>query len=186
MFRTTLSISAGLAVLAVVLASLWIGFGPRPQGGQDKRASAAMPMPQGQRSPVDAKGQTIRAIAPGAPSGPGMASVPPSAASSAAGPSGQKMNPDASADPGAPGRQSDNPSLAGLRTQTAPDAQSATPGGGVDLNTATVDQLNALGAGMIGKRIMEFRPYSATDDLLTRRVLKRADYEIIRPAITVR
>jgi len=56
----------------------------------------------------------------------------------------------------------------------------------VDLNTATVEQLNALGAGMIGKRILEFRPYASTAELLTRRVLKRADYETIKGAVTVR
>ncbi len=60
------------------------------------------------------------------------------------------------------------------------------PGGSVDLNTASVEQLNGLGAGMIGKRIIEFRPYTSPEELLTRRVLKRADYDTIKNAITVR
>nr|WP_076729477.1 helix-hairpin-helix domain-containing protein [Methylobacterium radiotolerans] len=59
-------------------------------------------------------------------------------------------------------------------------------GGSVDLNTATVEQLNALGAGMTGKRIIEFRPYVSPDELMTRRVLKRADYDTIKNSITVR
>ncbi|WP_345819269.1 helix-hairpin-helix domain-containing protein [Methylobacterium fujisawaense] len=56
----------------------------------------------------------------------------------------------------------------------------------MDLNTATVEQLNALGAGMIGKRIIEFRPYTSPDELLSRRVLKRADYDTIKSSVTVR
>jgi hypothetical protein len=49
-----------------------------------------------------------------------------------------------------------------------------------------VEQLNALGAGMIGKRIIEFRPYVSVDELLARRVLKRSDYEAIKGVVTVR
>ncbi|MCJ2139972.1 hypothetical protein MKL20_08055 [Methylobacterium sp. E-066] len=39
---------------------------------------------------------------------------------------------------------------------------------------------------MIGKRIIEFRPYTSVDDLLARRVLKRSDYEAIKGAVTIR
>jgi hypothetical protein len=39
---------------------------------------------------------------------------------------------------------------------------------------------------MIGKRILEFRPYASTDELLSRRVLKRADYETIKAAVTAK
>jgi DNA uptake protein ComE-like DNA-binding protein len=76
-----------------------------------------------------------------------------------------------------------------VRTDTATnsaDDPSAPPGGSVDLNTASVEQLNALGAGMIGRRIIEFRPYASPEDLVTRRVLKRADYETIKAAVTAR
>ncbi|WP_244540039.1 helix-hairpin-helix domain-containing protein [Methylobacterium sp. 13MFTsu3.1M2] len=62
----------------------------------------------------------------------------------------------------------------------------ASPGQGVDLNTASVEELNALGAGMIGRRIVAFRPYGSPEDLVTRRVLKKADYEAIRAAVAVR
>ena len=53
-------------------------------------------------------------------------------------------------------------------------------------NAHLIEQLNALGAGMIGRRIIELRPYASPDELLTRRVLKRADYETIKNAITAR
>jgi len=191
MIRSVLSVSAGLAVIAVVFAALWIGYGPRPQGGPDKRASAAIPLSQQSRTPIDPKGQAIRTIAPGSSSGPGMAATAPQVSSSPgiapASPPISATGP--SADLGSPARQPDGPSTTGLRTETAPGGAlepSAPPGGSVDLNTASVEQLNALGAGMIGRRIVEFRPYTAPDELLSRRVLKRTDYDTIKNAITVR
>ena len=86
-------------------------------------------------------------------------------------------------------QQSDTASIAAPETETTPESaeiQSPTLNGNVDLNTATVEQLNGLGAGMIGKRIIEFRPYASTEDLISRRVLKRTDYDAIKGAVTVR
>ncbi|MWV21864.1 helix-hairpin-helix domain-containing protein [Methylobacterium sp. 2A] len=189
MIRSVLSVSAGLAVIAVIFAALWIGYGPRPQGGPDKRASAAIPLSQQARTPVDAKGQAIRAIAPGSPSGPGMAAAPPVSSPPATAPATPSVTSGPPADLSSPARQPDGASTTGLRTETAPggaDEPSSMPGGSVDLNTASVEQLNALGAGMIGRRIVEFRPYAAPDELLSRRVLKRSDYDTIKNAITVR
>lgn len=191
MIRSTLSISAGLAVIAVVLTSLWIGYGPRPQGGgQDKRTAAIEPLSKQQRSGLDANGQPIRTITPGSPSNAGMvASAPTSATPPVARPTDQTANPRASVDPPTPERPADNASNPSLTTETTPEGAidpSATTGGNVDLNTATVEQLNALGAGMIGKRIIEFRPYTSPDELLSRRVLKRADYDTIKSSVTVR
>ncbi|SDO38632.1 Helix-hairpin-helix motif-containing protein [Methylobacterium phyllostachyos] len=188
MTRSILSVSAGLAVIAVILAALWIGFGPRTQVGPDKR-TASIPLSQQQRSPVDARGQSIRAITPGSPSGSGMAAMPPASYPSAASPAVPSGQPRPSADPGSPARQPDDASATGLRTETAPGTPhepSVPPGEGVDLNTASVEQLNGLGAGMIGRRIVEFRPYTSPDELLSRRVLKRTDYDTIKNAVTVR
>ena len=58
--------------------------------------------------------------------------------------------------------------------------------GSVDLNTATLEQLNGLGAGMIGRTIIANRPYTAPEDLVARRVLTRRDYETIRSRIAAR
>lgn len=188
MIRSVLSVSAGLAVIAVIFAALWIGYGPRPQGGPDKRAAAVAPLSQQSRTPVDARGQAIRTIAPGSLSGPGIAAAPPVSSPPAAQAS-PSANTGASADLGSPAQPPDGPSTTGLRTDPAPAGApdpSMPPGGSVDLNTASVEQLNALGAGMIGRRIVEFRPYTSPDELLTRRVLKRADYDTIRNAITAR
>ena len=57
--------------------------------------------------------------------------------------------------------------------------------GRVDLNTATVEELNALpGAGLIGRAIVRGRPYASPEELLTKRVLNRATYERIKDQIT--
>lgn len=188
MIRSVLSVSAGLAVIAVIFAALLIGYGPRPQGGPDKRASATVPLSQ-QPRPLDAKGQPIRTIAPGSPSASGMAATAPPASTPPAASPTPPVTAGPSADLGSPARRPDDASTTGLRTETAPGGAgdpSVPPGGSVDLNTASVEQLNGLGAGMIGRRIVEFRPYTSPDELLTRRVLKRTDYDTIKNAITVR
>ena len=189
MIRSTLSVSAGLAAIAVVLATLWIWYGPRPQPGQDKRPAAAIPLSQQQRSASDAKGQAIRTITPGQTTGTGLAATAPTGLPPSAAPStGSSGKSAPAADPATAQQPADgaiNPSLRG-ETRAAAGEPSATNGGNVDLNTASVEQLNALGAGMIGKRIIEFRPYTTPDELVTRRVLKRADYDAIRAAVTVR
>jgi DNA uptake protein ComE-like DNA-binding protein len=189
MIRSTLSISAGLAVVAVVLTSLWIGYGPRPQSnGQEKRAPAAVPLSQQSRSGLDANGQAIRTITPGSSSSPGMVATAPKSPTPAA-PTNQAVNTVPPAEPSLPERPANGPAVSVMRMDGptgGANGPSATATETLDLNTATVEQLNALGAGMIGKRIIEFRPYTSTEDLITRRVLKRADYDSIKAAITVR
>jgi DNA uptake protein ComE-like DNA-binding protein len=57
----------------------------------------------------------------------------------------------------------------------------------VDLNTASVADLNRLrGGGTIGRAIVAKRPYASVDQLLTKRVLSRTVYERIREQVTVR
>lgn len=56
-----------------------------------------------------------------------------------------------------------------------------------DLNTASVAELNGLkGGGMIGRSIVQKRPYASVDQLLSKRVLSRATYERIKDQVTVR
>ncbi|TXN39499.1 helix-hairpin-helix domain-containing protein [Methylobacterium sp. WL7] len=190
MIRSTLFISAALAVVSVVLTSLWIGYGPRPQVAQEKRASTVAPLSQQERTGLDAKGQPIRTITPGSTSSSGMVeTVPTGSAPYATAPTDQPPTPKAPVEPDAPVAQREsasNPNGRTDSTQGAANDPSAATGGSIDLNTASVEQLNGLGAGMIGKRIIEFRPYTSPDELLTRRVLKRSDYESIKAAVTVR
>ena len=59
------------------------------------------------------------------------------------------------------------------------------PASGVDLNSASVEELNALGGGRIGRAIVNGRPYRSPDELLHKRVLSRATFEQIKGQIIV-
>ncbi len=196
MIRSTLFISAGLAAVSVVLATLWISHGPRPQMSQGKQAS--VPVPPSQQRPMGSSGQPVRTIATGPSTGSALSSPPsqqdrggvdpaPSAASPTSA-STQPRNLRSPTDAGSPTRLADVAPSSGSGTDAVANSagELSATGGRVDLNSASIEQLNALGAGMIGKRVVEFRPYASVEDLVTRRVLKRADYETIRAAVTAR
>jgi DNA uptake protein ComE-like DNA-binding protein len=51
--------------------------------------------------------------------------------------------------------------------------------GRFDLNTASIDELNRLGGGMIGKAIVRGRPYASPEELLRKRVVSRAKFDRI-------
>lgn len=53
----------------------------------------------------------------------------------------------------------------------------------VDINTASVDELNRLG-GRFGRAIVAGRPYSSIDELVTKRVLTRSTFNQIKDQIT--
>lgn len=187
MSRSTLSISAGLAAAAVVLAGLWISYGPRPHASRDRQASTTIPVSKQDRSGIDPQGEAIRSVYPGPNAGSAQRVAPAPRNATAAPPSSLAATPPASPDA---------PAASGVAKPAAPPQQAEgapgsgqppdSPGQGVDLNTASVEELNALGAGMIGRRIVAFRPYGSPEDLVTRRVLKKADYEAIRAAVAVR
>jgi helix-hairpin-helix protein len=62
-----------------------------------------------------------------------------------------------------------------------------TSSGLVNLNTATIEQLNAIdGAGPVARAIMRGRPYASAEDLVTKRILRRSVYERIKDQVTVR
>ena len=63
----------------------------------------------------------------------------------------------------------------------------AAPGGKVDLNTATLDQLNALpGIGSAkSKAIMEGRPYASVDDFSSKGIVSKSVMDKIRDQVTV-
>jgi hypothetical protein len=189
--RSTLSVFAGLAAVSAVLASLWASHGLRSGADRDRRPSSVA-----QSTPA---GQSIRTVYPGPQSGPAQritpppqneatAQTPPAAALALA-----SSSPDLRSspiEPTPPEQQSAGTSMSGSTTETAaapPSGnQPASAGSGTDLNTASVEALNALGAGMIGRRIIAFRPYASPEDLVSRRVLKKADYELIKAAVSVR
>lgn len=100
--------------------------------------------------------------------------------------------------PSAPALPSPGPDLATTARPTSPSAgeeaidnaaETAGPRGVaiVDLNTGTVAELNGLrGGGMIGRAIVQKRPYASVSELLSKRVLSRAVYERIKDQVTVR
>jgi DNA uptake protein ComE-like DNA-binding protein len=55
----------------------------------------------------------------------------------------------------------------------------------VDLNTASLEELNDLGAGRIGRAIIRGRPYASAEDLVTKKVLRRSDFEKIKGLVAV-
>jgi DNA uptake protein ComE-like DNA-binding protein len=79
------------------------------------------------------------------------------------------------------------PELASLDAQEAKRVDSAAREAGdlklVDINTASVEELNRLG-GRFGRAIVAGRPYASIDELLSKRVLTRATFSQIRDQIT--
>lgn len=72
---------------------------------------------------------------------------------------------------------------------TLRDARSAEPHKPslIDLNAASLDELNSLkGGGTIGRIIVKNRPYQTVDQLLTKRVLKQATYQAVKTQVEVR
>ena len=53
----------------------------------------------------------------------------------------------------------------------------------VDINTASVEELNRLG-GRFGRAIVAGRPYASTDELVSKRVLTRSTFSQIKDQIT--
>lgn len=77
------------------------------------------------------------------------------------------------------------PSAPPARTAATPAVAEPAPADGVDLNTASLEALNGLNAGMIGRAIVRGRPYAAAEELVERRILTRASFEKIRPRVVV-
>lgn len=68
-------------------------------------------------------------------------------------------------------------------TMPEPGEQSS---GLVDLNTGSFEDLNALeGVGPIGRAIIRGRPYASTEELVSKKVLRRSIYEKIKDQVTV-
>ncbi|WP_336490356.1 helix-hairpin-helix domain-containing protein [Methylobacterium nigriterrae] len=192
--RATMIVCAGLVATSAVVAGLWTFHGSRSRPDGQPSSMALSSRPAG--SLVEADGQSVRTVYPGPLSGaPQRAEVPsrtePATAAAIAAPA-----PGVSTAPqvervavATPVKPSEETPMPGLAVETAPegaDDRPAAAGPGADLNTASVEELNALGAGMIGRRIVAFRPYASPEDLVNRRVLKKSDFEIIKASVMVR
>lgn len=187
-----------IVVLAAGLAGLWQVLMPRtgthisepPKVDSATRAEVGRSTPPA-TSPAGEGGDPVRSVYPGprpadpAPRPPSVAEVRPAPV-----PAPSPVPPPSAAPVPAPA-----PSPPPVFTPAAPSAplpqadttaDTAPAAGAVDLNTASVAELNGLGGGMIGKAIIAKRPYAAPGELLSKRVLSRATYEKIKDQVTVR
>ncbi|MBB3900865.1 helix-hairpin-helix domain-containing protein [Methylobacterium brachythecii] len=178
MKASTLFLGFTLVALAMAGAGLWQAFGPRA------------PRPAAPSSVAVAPAQRPKPLQPNLaePTEPGVRSVypggRPTAAARPASPE-SVPSPTARQTPAAIAPAPVEPAPAPEQPAAQSPAEQAA-GDGIDLNSAPIEALNALGAGMIGKTIVANRPYASPEDLVTRRVLKRQDYETIKPRVVAR
>lgn len=195
-----------IVVLAAGLAGLWQFLMPRAAGPHvsepQKRAEAGRGA-----TPAPTSGDAVRSVYPGgprpadqpAPRPAPTAEAPPTASPSPASPTPTSPAPTSPAPmpaplpapPPAPAPAPSPPPVFTPATPSAPLPQAdttadASSSGTVDLNTASVAELNGLGGGMIGKAIIAKRPYASPGELLSKRVLSRATYDKIKGQVTVR
>lgn len=165
-----------LLILAGILAALVQSMLPTPAPSPAPVAEAPAASVPAEPPPPD---PTPRPVAPAPAPVPSPAPPPPAQQ--------QQMPSDALAFPAEP-----VPAQPGL-DQGAAEIDRAEDDAGpralaiLDLNTASVADLNKLrGGGAIGRAITAKRPYASVDQLLSKRVLSRAVYEKIKDQVTVR
>ena len=199
MKRSTLFLGFTLVVLAGALSALWLALGPRPSAPPQpkvaEKPAEPPPAPVARTEPPPPPQPGVRSVYPGA--GPSVArapqpdNAPPAIRPPPAAPPPAPVPPPAAPPTtGEPGRTADlePPTSVAPVPAVPPSDENAPPvdPDAVDLNTAPLEALNALGAGMVGKAIIANRPYASPDELVTRRVLKRQDFEAIKPRVVVR
>ncbi len=73
------------------------------------------------------------------------------------------------------------------RTEPRDAASPKAAAGGIDLNKASLAELNGLrGAGLIGRAIVRGRPYASPEDLVRKRVVNRSTFNRIKGQVVVR
>ncbi|MBB3904651.1 ComEA family DNA-binding protein [Methylobacterium brachythecii] len=159
---------------------------------------AAAPAPASQPAPTPQPAQPSTSQPKEAPKPPPQAQIPAPATtpenSSAEPPSPPPVAADPVVTQPAPAARSTPPSPAAPMAEQAepPPDDPVEPADAravdlVDLNTGSLTELNALkGGGTIGRAIIQHRPYTSTDQLLSKRVLSRTTYQRIKGQITVR
>lgn len=203
-----------LFIMGLALGAIRMRGGPVPATSPYGGLTAVAPAPPVTAAEVPGASSVVAPIVPAAPQPPADAidvaqlvaappgpSVPPPLPAPPAGPSDTrepharvipltKTAPDSAPLPAPqPVRAAapvTPPPMAEARPSAPTRAVPATSaGGGVNINTASVDTLNHLpGAGRIGRTIVRHRPYASIKDLLDHRVLRASDYARIKPLLT--
>ncbi|WP_018259747.1 helix-hairpin-helix domain-containing protein [Methylobacterium sp. WSM2598] len=200
-----------IVVLAAGLAGLWQSFFGRAAPDRAALAAAipAAPIPAAAKMTAAAAPQggeeaaPVRSVYPGpAPQAP-AAPAPAAPAAALLGAESRPLAPpfggppapppaiEAPAEPAAAAPPPVFPEPTRVASaEDPPPAAAAEPSpapGGIDLNTATLAELNGLrGGGRIGKAIIAGRPYASPGDLLAKRVVSRAVFERIKDQVAVR
>ena len=167
------------AGIAGIIQHVWLG-GPAPKSVPP----ATAPAEAGRvRVPADPQAGPGRVVTPAEPARSRDApQAPPQPVPAPAPPEQPAALPPPSAAP-APQPAPAEPDPVAEAEENAPAPAIAL----TDLNTATLAELNALkGGGAIGRTIIQHRPYTTVDQLLSKRVLNRATYQRIKDQVTVR
>jgi hypothetical protein len=201
--RRVLLVSSGLTV-SVILLEMLPSFGTGTVAPKTDQGTIASPGVAGEQEPSSAPGvRSVRVVYVGPlMSSSGAASVAPNATPHPSGTSPGGTTTASSVLPALPtptsGISPETPRLAedapdarpAPRTVTAASTDAAArtepPVRPVDLNTASIEELNGLGGGMIGRAIIGARPYMSVEDLLSKRVLNRATYRLVADQVSVR
>ncbi|WP_370693850.1 helix-hairpin-helix domain-containing protein [Methylobacterium sp. NEAU K] len=150
---------------------------PAPQAEAPASRRSAEPPPPEAAPPAPAEPAPEPAPQPAAP--PEGAGAPPGPA--------QQMPADALAFPPEPVAPEAPVQQGQAEVDRAEDATGPRAFAILDLNTASVSDLNKLrGGGAIGRAIVAKRPYTSVEQLLSKRVLSRAVYDRIKDQVTVR
>jgi DNA uptake protein ComE-like DNA-binding protein len=107
-----------------------------------------------------------------------QAAVPPSSAAAVQAPPALRVSNSSPPPPGG---------LHAANLSVKVEVPSLPAGTGVNLNTASLEDLNRLsGGGLIGRAIIRGRPYTSPEDLLKKEVLSRAVYNRIKDQVAAR
>jgi DNA uptake protein ComE-like DNA-binding protein len=195
----------GVKTVVRVLGLAWVGFMAAfawEYTGQHNAIAASTaapvhavaPQPRSVPAPEATAAGTARVVYQGTITGNAAVLPPPRPVAEA--PAAQLVQPRPEAQPrtAAPAQVATPPAAAApapapTKVASLPVESTVQTGGAlarVDLNTASVAELNGLGAGMIGRAIVAGRPYSTGEDLLSKRVLNRATYARIKDQVAAR
>lgn len=167
------------ALLAGLVQYLWPRTAPEPTVVRAPQTSGAPPAPEPLPAPLPAP-EPAPPAPRAAPQPPPVNPAPPPVVAAPPEPAPQPAS--RAAAPPAPGFVL--PALDAA--ETAQDTAGPRAVALVDLNTGTLAQLNGLrGGGNIGRAIIQRRPYSSVDQLLSKRVLSRTTYDRIKDQVTV-